>query len=127
MSWRPGAVGEVVRLHLVAHDLSQAAGAGLGDLRLAAGADLGGLGARVGVEEGEALDALGRPGDDLHRDDAAHGEAEQREARRRVAQDLCGEASIVSCAVIVARWSVRRPTGRCTAARRGGRRTSCRG
>ena len=63
--------------------LHQAAAAGLG---------LVGVGAGLGVEQGQAGDALGCPAQDLEGDVAAHGEADQREAGRGGGEDVGGEA-----------------------------------
>ncbi len=85
------AVGEVVRLHLVAHDAVEAAGEGPGDLRLAALPDGLDLGPGVGVEEGEASDAGRRLAEDFHGHDAAHGEPGEGEAQRGGDEDGGGE------------------------------------
>ena len=66
----------------------------LGELHQAAAAGLGllGVGAGLGVEQGQAGDALGRAAQDLERDVAAHGQADEREAGGGGGEDLGGEA-----------------------------------
>ena len=86
-----GAVGEVVRLHLLAHDRLEPPGADRLHLRFSARPDLGSLGERVGVHQREARHPAGRLAQHLHRDDPAHGEAAKGESLRSGIENPPGE------------------------------------
>ena len=104
------AVGEVVRLHLVAHDARRGRRRSARAICGSRAAATSGVSAqRLVSSSASALDPVRGLAQHLHRDDAAHREAGEREARRGVGEHLRGERRHVSWPASGARCSGGRP------------------